>query len=254
MTDTAGNGEESTQDRERVERFEVAFNQIHLILKGLAKEVRSDNFSDLLNKAKDKHTTIRYHYEELKQFARLRNAIVHEKTKQDYYIAAPHWEIVHEIEQIRVLLQEPPSALMIASRPVLSYETTTPVKTIMQAVAKKGYSQFPIYDDRQFCGLLTSGGLVRWLSRRVADCTIPIEFMTVSHILPMEKKGNVDFLAEGKSIFDVEAVFESRFERRAKIEALIITSGGTPHESPLGIITPWDLIRLDRRSLPLFTV
>lgn len=236
-----------------MERFEIAFNQIHLILKGLAKDTRSDNFIDLLNNSKDKHATIRHHFEQLKQFARLRNAIVHEKVRQDYYIADPHWEIVYEIEQIRDILQKPPSAMAIASKPVLYFESDAPMNDILKAVAKFGYSQFPIYNNGLFKGLLTNGGIVRWFSRAVTDQCIMIDNMKPSDILPIEKTHNAGFLSEEKTIFDVEALFESHFNQKKKIEAVIITSSGNKNEPPLGIITPWDLIQIDHNLIPLFS-
>ncbi|WP_349408755.1 CBS domain-containing protein [Pseudalkalibacillus sp. SCS-8] len=239
------------RNTDRAERFEVAFNQIHLKLKDLAPNSQNDNFTYLLHKVKDKHTSIRYHFPELRQFAKLRNAIVHEKVKESYYIADPHQDVVDEIETISKALLSPPLGLSIASRDVLSFTTDTHIKVILNAFAEKGYSQFPIYENGVFKGLLTEGGIAKWFSTHVAGDFIPVGETRAAEILKIEKPHNVSFIARDATIYDVEDLFESYFDRNQKLEAALVTENGTTNQSPIGIITTWDLVQIDRTKITL---
>jgi predicted transcriptional regulator len=237
--------------RDRSERFEIAFNQIHLKLKELLQGAETDSFVYLLNKAREKHAAIRYHYDALRQYAKLRNAMVHEKVKEAFYIADPHEDIVYEIERISRVLWEPPSALSIASTEVKCFKPTTPLKEILEAIEHYGYAQFPIYEQDQFIGLLTEGGLAKWFSHSINQHSISIEHVTVKDILKIDKLRHVKFLSQTSSLFDVEEVYESSFDRNKKLAAVILTQDGSRNQEPIGIITSWDLIHVDRKTVSI---
>lgn len=78
-----------TSNSDLVERFEVAFNQIHHILKRLNPNEYNDAFMKLLTDSSRKHRVIQQVYYDLKQFAKLRNALVHEKLERKTFIATP---------------------------------------------------------------------------------------------------------------------------------------------------------------------
>src|SRR5690625_5627508 len=82
----------------RSERFEIAFNKIHLALKKMVKN-ETPHFRNLVFKGAKKFSIIKTHQEELHQFARLRNAIVHNKYDLGQYIAEPHAETVRRIDR-----------------------------------------------------------------------------------------------------------------------------------------------------------
>jgi predicted nucleotidyltransferase len=67
----------------------------------------------------------------------------------------------------------------------------------------------------------------------------------ISDIMKYEKDHPVDFVAKSTNIFDVETIFEKSHKVKKKLEAVIITENGKKDETPLGIITPWDLIEID---------
>ncbi len=88
------------------ERFEIAFNRIHKALSKMVKNIHGDTFSQLVAHGAKRHAIIRSYKDELFQFAKLRNAIVHEKLKADFYIAEPHQDVVERIEEIAELLEK----------------------------------------------------------------------------------------------------------------------------------------------------
>jgi hypothetical protein len=92
---------------ELAERFEVAFNQIHSVLKRLNPHDQNDAFMKLLSEASRRHSYFQSFFVDLKQYAKLRNALVHEKLRMRTYIACPHEEVVLHIEKIARLLTAP---------------------------------------------------------------------------------------------------------------------------------------------------
>lgn len=238
--------------KERVARFEVAFNRIHIKLKELALNT-SDYmaYSEALYKSRTRHNIVRNHYELLKQFGHLRNALVHQRFDKEYYIADPHEETVEEIERLEELLQKPPLALSVASQPVVCFNPDTQLKEILKELERTSFSQFPIYDDSEFIGLLTEGGIAKWMATNIIGELISLESIRAKDILLCEKKHNVHFLNKESTIYDLEEVFEIAFDRNEKLEAILITNSGSRTQKPIGIVTSWDLVQIDHTTLSL---
>ena len=78
------------------DRFLVAFSRIEQSLRKMTKSSKQDSFGTLLDRATS--TTIRRFSNDLREFAELRNAIVHERGG-GYVIAEPHPETVHRLNQ-----------------------------------------------------------------------------------------------------------------------------------------------------------
>lgn len=231
-----------------VERFEVAFNQIHQHLKELNGFPKNDNFVELLQHSKLKHSVIRIYFDKLKQYAKLRNALVHERIDEEYYIATPHVDVVEDLERIKRTLDQPPQALESSTRPVLFFKTDTDLAHILEAFEKHPVSQFPIYGDKfEFKGLLTNDVIVRWLSRSHVSGVLQVDGVKSIDVLQGDQMPNVQFLKSDRTVYDLEERFEDSLENNQKLKAVILTENGEADEPPIGIATTWDLIKVDRR-------
>ncbi|MGN8646959.1 CBS domain-containing protein [Gracilibacillus sp. HCP3S3_G5_1] len=233
------------------ERFEAAFNQIHDKLCDYAEEHNNHaSFTDVLTKAKFKHHLINRYYDLLKQCSKLRNAMVHRKIKEDFYIAEPHLEVVEELEQLAVLLAEPPTALSIASQPVKYFYLDSPINLLMDCMQETGFSQYPIYQGEKLTGLLTDGDIANWFANNANQKSLGIK-QTIGEIFQIKRKENTRIVSKDSTVIDIEAIFREYVEKNQKIEAIIITETGSAAELPLGIISSWDLIRLKTYNFPL---
>ena len=233
------------QKKTQAGRFEVAFNRIHRCLKEMVGGAGSDAFVELLNYGYKNHSIIRKHKNELYQFAKLRNAIVHEKVNEDYYIAEPHKTVVKRIEEIAAQFEKPPLASSIASAPVFYYYEDALLKDVLKAINKFEFTRFPIYSrNGDYKGLLTSSDIIRWMAKQRTSTsnTISLEDVNISGLLNGRKKYYVDFLAEEMSIYDVEELFDKYHTQDKKLQAIILTENGEANSKPKAIITPWDLL------------
>jgi len=237
-------------DRSKVERFEVAFNKIHLKLKELVTgSFHHAPYGELLQKAKKKRGIIHENFERFRRFGHLRNALVHEKNKENFYIAVPHLELVEEIERLCEQLLRPPLALSIASQPVTTLPSKASITEVLRIIEQKSFSQIPIYDDDGFKGLLTEGGIAKWFSQNIKGGLVSVKGHTAADILPLEKAHNVHFISRNQTIYDLEDVFEDYYNHNKKLEAILITESGAKTQKPIGIVTAWDLVRIDNSAL-----
>ncbi|SDN08645.1 hypothetical protein SAMN04488137_3443 [Fictibacillus solisalsi] len=234
-----------TPDSEWAERFEVAFNQIHHILKRLNPNEYNDAFMKLLTDSSRKHRVIQQVYYDLRQFAKLRNALVHEKLERKTFIAIPHENTVLKIENIAKLLSKPPTVLDIATAFVVSVNLTTPLQDLIKIMGTSSYNQFPVYEKGVFQFLISENGLTKWMAASIHKGSIHVEGKTVENLKPYEEHHNVVFVKRSMDIFELEDIYEESFQKKRKLEAVIITQNGSPLEAPLGIVTSWDLIEID---------
>ncbi|KAB7709144.1 CBS domain-containing protein [Bacillus aerolatus] len=237
MTDT-----QKTND-ELSERFEAAFNRIHNKLKAMGKQSDGDAFVELLHNSARNHASIRAHLDELKQFAKLRNAIVHQKTEAYYYIAQPHEKIVDRIEQIDKILSEPAEAISIASTPVYTVEPDTPLLKVLDMIRDNKLAEYPIYEKGKCQGLLTGREILKWMADNQENGKVDIADVTVKDILPSKNDYIISFVKRDANIFDIEYTFEEHQSNNKKLEAVLITPNGGSDELPVGIITSWDLTK-----------
>ena len=106
--------------KSNAERFISAYNNIDYTLKARYNFSRSMGFSDLIRKVVSLNYVIRKNEDDLIDYGRLRNAIVH--NNDEYVIAEPHDSVVENIERIEKLITRPPRALDYARRDVLTVE------------------------------------------------------------------------------------------------------------------------------------
>jgi predicted transcriptional regulator len=228
------------------ERFEIAFNQIHKCLIDKVNDTSDDRFKNLVEAGMNKHSLIRSFYNELCQFAKLRNAIVHEKVDHDYYIAEPHLDIVERIEKIAGYFQKPETALSIATKKVQHFQDSDRLTDVLSCIRKTSYSRFPVYNKKgEYLWLLTATYILNWLSDRLADQVIDLNNARISDISSKKENQFVAFISKTSSIFKAEEIFEKFHREDKKLEAIIITLNGSENEKPLGIVTSYDLIEID---------
>lgn len=212
----------------------------------MVKDAHNDGFVELLNTGFKSHSIIRKYKNELNQFAKLRNAIVHEKVDKDYYIAEPHKSVVERIEEIAAHFEKPPLSMSIASTPVFYYYEDAYLKDVLKAINKFDFTRLPIYTrNHEYKGLLTASDIIRWMAKQITSNFISLENVKVTDVLRTNKKYYVDFLAEDTNLYEVEELFDRYHAEDKKLQAVILTETGERNSKPKAIITPWDLLDPD---------
>ncbi|ULT55138.1 CBS domain-containing protein [Neobacillus drentensis] len=226
------------------ERFEVAFNQVHDALRDIV-QINDERFVVLVKIGAKKYQIIDSFKKDLEQYARLRNAIVHEKMEVGFYIAEPNAKVVHHIEKIANVLSQPNYAMSIATKRVVYFDYQDSILKVTDASKEYDYSKFPIYHNKKCIGLLTAGTIMKWMAQNMENGMVNLSNIRVSDIMDFEKEHLIEIVAKDINIFEIENIFEKAHKKKRKIEGVIITENGKIDEAPIGIITAWDLIQID---------
>lgn len=226
--------------------FLDVFNRIERYLRRITGESKSTRFSVLTERAAKSSTEVRYFRVDLKEFADLRNAIVHESTN-GHVIAEPNDDTVRRIEYIASILLDPPRLIPLFQGDVVKLRLNDSVSNAVKLMLQKSFSQVPIYEDEKFMALLTTNTIARWLGSSVAADILSLSETLVSSILKFaEAQDNYCILNKNATVSEVLEKFHSHEKVGTRLDAILITQNGKSTEAPLGIITIWDLPRIYR--------
>jgi predicted transcriptional regulator len=155
-------------------------------------------------------------------------------------------EAADRICEIRDVLKRPDQCLRIASSTVATVSPDDPLSKVARMIYERRFSQFPIYENGRFKGLITEKTLARALADRVGMINEPnanMNELTVGHAfyspLPQEEPSVCRFIPEAMFVDEVIRLFRQEIG----LEACLVTKHGTDLEEPLGIITIDDILR-----------
>lgn len=227
------------------ERFISAYNSIDHSLRAIYGFKRSITFADLIRKCVPLNSVVRKYEDELIDYGRLRNSIVH-GTNPNYVIAEPHDEVVEEFEKIAKLISIPPTAFdRVCSKEVLICNPTISLKELLVLMASHGYHNIPVYDQGVLLGVaigskvLTQIGLFAGNGRNVE------EYLTrtaVSEV--MAKPDETSYFRVADKNMTIEKALNYFYLNR-KLSLIIITEHGSFNEKPIGIITAADVLDMN---------
>lgn len=224
---------------ERAEAFLSSFNRIEKWFREQLNNPTNMGFSEMVRRlTRKKESQLTLFQDDLLQMAQLRNAIVHEQISTDFIIAEPNEWAVDRLLEIEKALISPEKILPRFSKKVTGFDVNISIKEILSIVARKQYSQFPIYENGRFKGLITVRGLGIWLAVESSNGDIQLDGRKASELLVSNYKGsNYQFVDKETTVFQVEELFATQI----RLEAILITKDGNPNGSLLGIIRPRDL-------------
>ena len=234
-------------EKERVERFEAAYNRIDHRLTEFTEQQgrrRKHPFASKLRATANRYRRMKKYVDFLLEIGELRNAIVHGRTDNDYFIAVPNEDVVLNLEKIEQRMFSPESVNSKFVKKVTVLQSDQSLNDVLKLIRSDGYSRYPVYDGKSFVGLLTTNGLARWLASHVNDGIVDSNLQTVSISEVLEadhRKEAVAFVTRKALIDDVETMFTNRHP----LEAVIITEHGRTHETPIGLIGPADIAALE---------
>lgn len=229
------------EQHDLLERFGAAFNSIEKALKRQSRAPKAARFVDCLSRYEETHRMDRNTVSFLKSIAQLRNVLVHEKTTPRQQLAIPAEEVVTQMERILENLLNPPRVLPMFQGKVESIQWDASLKDVLTLIESRDYSQFPVFEQDLFKGLLTENGITRWLASHVSKSESLVEFedARVHDILQHEEhRQNYQFVSRECTLDNAATLFR----KQDLLEAIFITHSGKPTERHLGIMTRWDLI------------
>ena len=231
--------------RSNSERFILAYNSIDYSLRAIYGFKRSISFADLIRKAVPLNSVVRKYEDELIDYGRLRNSIVH-KTNPNYVIAEPHIEVVEEFEKIAKLIDTPPTAFeKICKKEVLVCDHDVSLKQVLSIMTRTGYHNIPVYQNGVLQGVAVSSKILTKIGEcilRNEDVDKYLEDTKVYQIIDGQEDSKLFKVADKKMTIEKALNY---FYINRKLAIIIITEKGTFNEEPIGVITTADILDMN---------
>jgi CBS domain-containing protein len=222
-------------------RFLDAFASVEKYLRDRSPGDRRRSFYEMVEAVGTSNRVVRRFAIDLKEYADLRNAIVHERS-DGHVIAEPNEGAVRHLELIDSLLQKPPVLIPLFQAQVVTFSAADSLANAVTVMLSESISQAPVYDGAQFTGLLTTNTIARWLGSCVDDDVFSLKETRIDQVLRYtEDPDSHVFLGRDSTIFEALDSFQEHESRGKKLEAILITGMGKSTDKILGIMTISDL-------------
>ncbi|MCL2846598.1 MAG: hypothetical protein FWE38_02800 [Firmicutes bacterium] len=225
-------------------RFIAAYNTIDSVLRTMYNFRTNITFTDLIRRCSSLNTVIRVYEDDLVELARLRNAIIHNKSET--IIAEPNTDVTETLEKIARLISTPPLAIeIIRSGAVDIADGSLMLKDLIVELSRIRHSSIPIYKGSNLLGVIRWRKFVEVLGGHVISQGGSIDDFigktTVEEFLRSFPCNN-HYVVAGEGI-TIEQVL-GLFNQNRKLACIIITKDGTPSLRPTGIVTGGDVMDL----------
>ncbi len=228
------------------ERFLKSYNRIESQLKILYGGKPTQNFTDLVKRCTDLNLTVRRYENELIDYGKLRNAIVHRAAgDKEVYIANPCDAVVENIEFIEKQICHPPRLIdAIKIKKIASVFADKPLITAVNTFAETWQKSLVVYDHGKMIGMINSYGLYSEIAARAREGKDLTEFLMqtpCAAIVSDEVLKRYKLVPAETTVFDVFKAFEEKKD----LLAVIVTETGALGEKALNIVTPSDFPRIN---------
>ena len=227
-------------------RFITAYNTIDYSLRTIYDFKRSMSFSDVIRRSVVLNSIVRKYEEDLIDYGRLRNAIIHNGNAK-YTIAEPHDDVVVKIERLANLISEPPKAMdRIGNKEVITITADMKVGSAIELIYRTGYSNLPVYDGEKLLGILNGRKLINVIGKRISGSINLQEFIENTSVAEIVEEMGEDyyFILASEDISIDEAM--NHFENNRKLLIILITKDGKETGKPLKIISSADIIDMKK--------
>ena len=237
---------------ERTEAFLTIFNELEQFLRDSTNSGRNVPFGGLIGRSSDSNAAVRTYHRDLREWADLRNAVVHEHPRGQV-IAEITPEALAEFQHVAGVIMAPPRVFPHFRRDVRVFKESDPLTEAVEDLWREGYSQVIVRQNGEMT-LLSYAGITRWMGEAIEGTVIDLDGATVGRALSFEEAGGIGFLSRNATIFDAREQFHQfAGQRTQRLRVLVITEHGNGREAPLGLVTASDILAAESAMLSMPT-
>lgn len=225
-----------SENRPNSEVFIDLFTEIEQKLKEISGDTFHASFSELLGRARNINPVLHQYANDLREYAQLRNAIIHTR-RENFIIAEPHDDVIVEIRRIRNLLYNPPRVSKVMKAKPFFATPQTPIMEMLETFASKGFMRCPIVDKNRIVCLITAKTLSRWIISKPAN----FQSALIETVTPFADPNDYTIVSENTDIVSIVGQFRNSMKKGNYLQAVLITTNGQPNSPLTGILTPSDL-------------
>ena len=234
----------------RSAKFLEAYSDIEKHMRLVTESDRYVSFYQLIAAAAKRSPPVHRYKDDLKEYADLRNAIVHERSGGEV-IAEPNERVVDSIERLAELITSPPRVLPLFQRMVQTIESDAPISQVLSFFFPRNLSQLPVMSRGKIIGLLTTNTVSRWLADQAKHELVDVTEHSVGDALKYaEFKGDWCLVSKSTLLAEVIDSFDSAEAGGMRLEAVLVTHSGKSNEALLGIVTVHDIPKALRKLDP----
>lgn len=233
-------------DKRNATEFINSYNKIDAQLRDLYSFKPSQSFTDVVRRSAEKNSIVRKYENDLVDYARLRNAIVHQST-DGQIIAVPCDEVVEEMRTIERLICTPPTiGETLQEKKIVSIEAGLSLRQAVLLISRTGYSNLPVYEGRRMIGIVNNRRIIKALGRAVQSGVSVDEWLSETPVSDILSESDLlvyyKYLGKRNTLQDILTAFEEN----KKLLAVAVSEHGTPGERIVNFVTPADLVRISK--------
>lgn len=186
---------------------------------------------------------------QLRLYGQLRNALAH--NYDDDPIADPREDAVDAIKTLYEKISTPQKARNIMTDNPTSFNVNDNVYISLSLMNEEWFTSVPVYSGEEMVGILSERSMLRWAAASVDDEVKLAELNTLDDIMryfDQPDDAGTDlyyFVSKDLDVYSVRDLFNNAIRQGKRVAAVFVTHNGRKSESLLGIITAWDLYRID---------
>lgn len=224
-------------------RFISAYNRLDQGLRDIYSIKRTLTFSDMIRKVATVNTVVRKYEEDLIDYGRLRNAIVHKSS--DEIIAEPNIDVVEKLEKIARIINTPPRVIeCLRPREVFSVDGDTTLKFVIAEMSKSGYSVVPVYISDTLVGVINRKMIVDGIGKFIAQGRDIDDAINEPVSKCLDIFNETSHYEVAPSSLTVENLMYM-FQQNRKLSSVILTENGNYTEKAKVVIVSADIIDLN---------
>lgn len=199
----------------------------------------------LLNK--DKFRSYRDEFQYCKE---VRNLLSHKKKIGGSFAVEPSEEMIEFLDNLIAKVKNRPRCYDIHIRLGEVYHQTLDarVRDTLVTMHKSSYRCVPILDPRGVvAGIFDLDSFLSYIATRGADSLNPeLRFSDIADFISLDKKkeDKIIFVRDDSFADELEERIENALKKGVRTELAVVTANGSPKEKMLGIITPWEIIKM----------
>lgn len=234
----------------RAEEYRIEFNKLETMLKKRAnarsEESISSAVSSLVNIHKDR--VVKQFERDIRQFIELRNAIIHQST--DRAIAEPYEETVTALRQLVVNIEQPKTAWDIATTELIKVGLDDNLSEVVRQMAQMHITSLPIVEDKRVIGFVSESTVVKIVDKAFEHGGALIDEAKIKDVAYDKPYGDDSdvyaFVTRKVTVYEIEDMFNNAIKKGQRLLAVLVSDKGDASATPLGIITAWDLHKIDK--------
>ncbi len=186
--------------------------------------------------------------EEINLFREIRNLLSHHAKMDGQDVIEPSEAVVASLRSIVAWVEHPPVAMRMATpyeRMQCAHEGES-VAEVIRRMEKFGYSHIPVLKKRVLTGVFSAGALLAAVRAGNIDRGATVTIGDIAEYLHIDRHPHETyiFVAKNEGYERIRDAFAASAPNRKRVVAAFVTADGRAEGRVLGMITPWDVIRV----------